>query len=182
VTEPRRDWPDVLPGAFTVTPRRAPFALALACAALVVLGLAAVASTVGATMRIVLTIAAGLVALAAVSLLFGVLQAGKPQLVADAAGIKTTLTPHRIPWERVERIRIMASRIGGGTRIGVIPTSLAETLGPRSDDGRVLKMLESRQRRDGAPYVVNLLWTGVTSDEARQRLSELAAGRTPITD
>jgi hypothetical protein len=156
--------------------------IALVCAALIVLGLAALASTADTVLRIVLTVLAGLVGLAAVSLLFGVLQAGKPQLVADAAGVKTTITPRRIPWDRIERIRIMSSRIVGRSRIGVIPQSLAGALAPRSDVDRVIKMLESRQRREGAPFVVNLLWTGVSEDEARQRLTELAAGRAPITD
>ena len=182
MTEPQPDWPDVLPGALTVTPRRAPFAIALVSVVLIVLGLAAVASSAGTGLRIVLMIISTLVGLAGVSLLFRMLQAGKPQLVADAVGVKTTLTPLRIPWEDVERVRIMPNRFGGSARIGVIPRSIEAALGSRANVERLVKMLESRQRREGAPFVVSLTATGLTSAEARDRLTELAAGRTPITD
>ena len=182
MTEPRPDWPDVLPGALTVMPRRAPFAIALGCVVLIVLGLAAVASTAGTGIRILLMIVSTVVGLAGVSLLFRLLQAGKPQLVADAAGVKTTLTPLRISWERIDRVRIMPNRFGGSARVGVVPLSIDEAVGSRANVERLVKMLESRQRREGAPFVVSLTGTGLSPDEARHRLTELADGRVPVTD
>ena len=182
MTEPRPDWPDVLPGAFTVTPRRAPYAVALGCVVLIVLGLAAVASTAGTGVRILLMVLSTLVGLAGVSLLFRLLQAGRPQLVADAVGVKTTLTPRRIPWERVARVRVMPNRLGGGARVGVVPVSIDEELGDRINSERMVRLLRSRQQREGAPFVVSLTATGISAAEARQRLTDLADDRVPVTD
>lgn len=179
---PRADWPDVLPGALVITPRRAPYAIALVSVVLIMLGLAAVATSAGTTLRIVLMILASLVGLAGVSLLFRFLQAGKPQLVADAVGVKTTLTPRRVPWEQVERVRILPQRSGRSARIGIVPTSIEGALGARMNVDRLIKILEARQRRDGAPFVVSLATTKITPDVARARLTELTAGRAPVTD
>lgn len=181
MSEPQRDWPDVLPGAFVITPRKAPYAIALAGVVLAVVGLAALASDASTGPRFVLMLAAGLAGLAGASLLFRLLQAGKPQLIADAAGVKTTLTPLRIPWDRIERVRIMSNRLGGSARVGVVPISLEEVLGARTNIERVLKLLQSRQRREGAPFVVSLVATGISADEAATRLLELAADRAPVT-
>jgi hypothetical protein len=182
MTPPRPDWPDVLPDAFVVAPRRAPYALALVSVVLIVLGLAAVASNADTGLRLLLLVLSSLVGLAGVSLLFRFLQAGKPQLIADAVGIKTTLNPHRIPWKRVARVRIIPNKFGGNARIGITPKSVPETLSPQMATARLLAMLESRQQRDGSTFVVNLAATGISPDEARRRLTELAAGRAPITD
>jgi hypothetical protein len=182
MTEPRRDWPDVLPGAFVVTARRAPYGLALASIVLILIGLAAVASSAETPIRLTLTVVSAVVGLAGVSLLFRFLQAGKPQLIADAAGVKTTLNPLRMPWDRLERVRIMPNRFGGSARIGVVPLSIDEALTPRMNAERLVKMLQSRQQREGAPFVVSLTATGISPAEARERLTELAAGRVPITD
>jgi hypothetical protein len=181
MTSPRPDWPDVLPEAFVVAPRRWPYALALVSVVLIVLGLAVVASTAETGLRVLLLVASSLVGLAGVSLLFRFLQAGKPQLIADAVGIKTTLNPNRIPWKRVARVRIMPNKFGGA-RIGITPKSVAETLSPQMATPRLLSMLESRQQREGSTFVVNLAATGISPAEARQRLTALADGRTPITD
>ena len=181
MSEPRRDWPDVLPDAFVIIPRKAPYAIGLAAAVLVLLGLAALASGASAGTRFALLVAAATIGLAGSSLLFRLLQAGKPQLIADAAGVKTTLTPRRIPWDRIERVRIMPNRVGGSARVGVVPVSLDEALSSRTDTGRVIKLLESRQRREGAPFVVSLATSGISPDQARTRLLELAADRAPVT-
>src|SRR6188508_521609 len=161
MTTPRSDWPDVLPDAFVVAPRRAPYALALVSVVLIVLGLAAVASTADTGLRLLLLVASSVVGLAGVSLLFRFLQAGKPHLIADAAGIKTTLNPERIPWKRVARVRIMPNKLGGSARIGVTPKAVAETLSPQMATDRLLAMLESRQQREGSTFVVNLAMTGI---------------------
>lgn len=182
MTEPRADWPDVLPGAFVVRARRAPYALALASIVSILIGLAAVAAAADSAIRLTLTVVSGVVGLAGVSLLFRFLQAGKPQLIADVAGIKTTLNPLRMPWDRIERVRIMANRVGGSARIGIVPFSIDEALTPRMNAERLVKMLHARQQREGAPFVVSLTATGVSPAEARERLTELAAGRAPITD
>ncbi|MDQ3112976.1 MAG: hypothetical protein M3Q84_02595, partial [Actinomycetota bacterium] len=59
--------------------------------------------------------------------------------------------------------------------------SLDEALSSRTDTGRVIKLLESRQRREGAPFVVSLATSGISPDQARTRLLELAADRAPVT-
>ncbi len=182
MTEPQADWPDVLPGAFVVSARRAPYGLALASIILILVGLAAVASTAETALRVTLTVVSAVVGLVGVSLLFRFLQAGKPQLIADAAGVKTTLTPLRMPWDRIERVRIMTNRVGSTARIGIVPLSIDEALSPRTNAERLVKMLRARQQREGAPFVVSLAATGISSGEARERLTELAAGRVPITD
>lgn len=180
-TTPSPDWPDVLPGAFAVTQKKAPFAAALVVIVVAVVVAAAVASSAGTGVRVALMALTALLALVGVSVLFRLLQAGKPQLEADAVGIKTTLTPRRVPWERIERVRLLPTRTGG-TRIGVVPVSIDEALGARMNVDRLIKILESRQQRDGAPFVASLATTGISADEARARLTELAAGRAPITD
>ena len=180
VTEPRPDWPDVLPEAFTVTPRRAPYVLLLVSIVLLVLGLAVVATTSDDRLRLPLLALSTIVGLFGVSALSGFLQAGRPHFVADAVGVKTPITPMRIPWERVERVRIMPGRRGRGV-IGVIPLSLEEALGATASE-RMIKLLKSRQSREGAPLIASLVATGISRDEAQARLTELAANRAPITD
>ncbi len=179
---PRPDWPDVLPGALTVVARRAPYAIALVCLLLIIVGMGAIAAGSGTAVRITLMIVSAIVGLAAVLLLFRLLQAGKPELIADAAGIKTALTPRRVPWEQIERVRVIPNRIGGSGRIGVVPTSLVDAIGQQVNPERTIQLLERRAQRFGAPLVVSLVATGISVDEARARLTELAAGRTPVTD
>ena len=181
MSPPQPDWPDVLPSAFVVQAKRGPFALALVAVVALIIVAAVIGNTSETTVRIAsMAVAAGL-GFVAVLLGFRLLQAGKPAFVADAAGVMTTLLTDRLPWERIERVRVIPSTSKRGARIGITPISLAEALPARTDSKRLISMLESRERREGAPLIVSLSATGVTPEEATRRLTELAAGRCPVT-